>query len=56
MQVLANWLYGIQVFLSMYPNDPRYMVVQNENFRTACLPKDNCGIGQFIDSATKFSL
>ena len=49
IEILANWLYGIQVFLSMYPNENRFMVVQNNNFRTACLPRDNCGIGQFID-------
>ena len=52
LKVLANWLYGIQVFLSMYPDeDNRFMVVQNNNFRTVCLPMSNCGIGQFINLA-----
>lgn len=60
LRVLANWLYAIQVFLSVDENCDnlnaipgghcdRFMVMQDGNFKTSCLSKNNCNIGESIE-------
>ena len=46
-KVLANWLYAIQVFLdTAIDGEHRFMVVENNNFKTGCVTRISCGIGQ----------
>ena len=44
MENLPIWFYIIQVLGSA--SEKRWMVMQNENFQTACLPSTECRTGQ----------
>ena len=49
LNILANWLYAIQVFLSANNLERRFMVVESGSFKTGCVTNINCGIGKLIN-------
>lgn len=55
LEVLANWIYAIEIFLNI-AEKPRFMVFQDDQFKTSCPAPDQCGLGESTSQLTSYKL